>query len=71
MEADPLLNPPSNTTAGIQPTISYKDSLMGNPSYDKMNEDEPFDDDDIEVLEGNVVRSLIDGLILIQFSERI
>ncbi|KAL4280959.1 hypothetical protein GQ457_03G040380 [Hibiscus cannabinus] len=51
-------------------TFSYKDKLMGNspiPSTD----DEIIDEEDIEILEGEVLRSVVDGVIHIDFSDRI
>ncbi|KAK8979212.1 hypothetical protein V6N11_009420 [Hibiscus sabdariffa] len=60
---------PSSTVTDSQPAISYKDLLMGELPGDDMKEDEPFDDEDIEILEGDVIRTMVDGLIPIQFSE--
>ncbi|KAK8509995.1 hypothetical protein V6N12_035318 [Hibiscus sabdariffa] len=44
---------------------------MGESNGDTVQVDEPFEDDDIEILEGDVVRTVIDGMISIQFSERV
>ncbi|KAK9026813.1 hypothetical protein V6N11_039646 [Hibiscus sabdariffa] len=44
---------------------------MGESNGDTMQEDDPFEDDDIEILRGNVVRKVVDGLISIQFSNRV
>ncbi|GMI82618.1 hypothetical protein HRI_001931100 [Hibiscus trionum] len=66
------LNPNSNPlpTADPKPS-SYKDSLMhGNP-LDPREDDDCFDDDDIELIEGDVIRSVEDGLICIDFSDRV
>ncbi|KAK8600590.1 hypothetical protein V6N12_050443 [Hibiscus sabdariffa] len=69
------LNPPLTSIPTIfgdaQQFASYKDSLMGESNGDSMKGDEPFEDDDIEILEGDVVRTVVDGLISIQFSERV
>ncbi|KAK9027850.1 hypothetical protein V6N11_067672 [Hibiscus sabdariffa] len=55
---------------GIMIPPSYKDSLLhGNgtvPGGEEFDED-----DDIDILEGEVIRSMIDGLISIEFSDRI
>ncbi|KAK8514668.1 hypothetical protein V6N12_057565 [Hibiscus sabdariffa] len=51
--------------------MSYKDSLLGE-SRDKPSQGDSFvEDDDIEILDGEVTRSVVDGMIFIQFSERI
>ncbi|KAK8580709.1 hypothetical protein V6N12_070964 [Hibiscus sabdariffa] len=36
-----------------------------------MQEDEPSEDDDFEIQEGDVIRTVVDGLISIQFSKRV
>ncbi|KAK8560140.1 hypothetical protein V6N12_012943 [Hibiscus sabdariffa] len=56
---------------GSHPVISYKDSLLGDLNGDDMYEYESFDDEDIEILEGDVIHIMVDGLISIQFSERV
>ncbi|KAK9045530.1 hypothetical protein V6N11_051440 [Hibiscus sabdariffa] len=61
---------PSAAAMDSRPT-SYKDSLIGESTSDDMQEDEPFDDDDIEILEGDVTRMMVDGLISIQFLKRV
>ncbi|KAK8569198.1 hypothetical protein V6N12_007730 [Hibiscus sabdariffa] len=51
---------------------TFKDMLMGSDKVDhSMNFDAISEDDDIEILEGDVKRSMVDGLISIDFSERI
>ncbi|KAK8559264.1 hypothetical protein V6N12_042544 [Hibiscus sabdariffa] len=50
---------------------SYRDSLMKNFSNLPSETDECIDDDDIEFEEGEVVPDTIDGLISIDFSDRI
>ncbi|KAK8511941.1 hypothetical protein V6N12_074630 [Hibiscus sabdariffa] len=55
---------------GIMVTPSYKDSLLHGSGTVPGGEE--FDaDDDIDILEGEVIRSTIDGLISIEFSDRI
>ncbi|GMI96503.1 hypothetical protein HRI_003319600 [Hibiscus trionum] len=50
---------------------SYRDSLMnGNPA-DPRDDENSFDDDDIELLEGDITRSVEDGLICIDFLDRV
>ncbi|KAK8529357.1 hypothetical protein V6N12_060140 [Hibiscus sabdariffa] len=61
---------PSVVAAPRQP-LSYKDSLMSDSNDNNMHEDEPLEEDDIEILEGEVTRTVVDGLISIQFSDRI
>ncbi|KAK9046473.1 hypothetical protein V6N11_052360 [Hibiscus sabdariffa] len=53
------------------PNASCKDMLMGESNEDPMMDNKPDDDEDIEILEGDVVRTIVDGLISIQFSQRI
>ncbi|KAK8600618.1 hypothetical protein V6N12_050471 [Hibiscus sabdariffa] len=69
------LNPPLTSIPTVskdaQQFASYKDSLMGESNGDSMKGDETFEDDDIEILEGDVVRTIVDGMISIQFSERV
>ncbi|KAK9007146.1 hypothetical protein V6N11_050979 [Hibiscus sabdariffa] len=61
---------PSSPTSPRHP-MSYKDSLLGE-SRDKPSQGDSFvEDDDIEILDGEVTRSIVDGMISIQFSERI
>ncbi|KAL4303003.1 hypothetical protein GQ457_10G018810 [Hibiscus cannabinus] len=50
---------------------SFKDMLMGNQRYAQPDDDEPFDDDDIELIEGDVIRGMEDGMIKIDFSNRV
>ncbi|XP_039026681.1 uncharacterized protein LOC120160324 [Hibiscus syriacus] len=49
----------------------YKTFLMNNTIVDRCYDEDILDDEDIEIQEGEVVRSIIDGLILIDFSDRI
>ncbi|KAK9025344.1 hypothetical protein V6N11_038213 [Hibiscus sabdariffa] len=51
--------------------MSYKDSLMNESNEKPYHSDCFVVDDDIEILDGEVTRSVIDGLISIQFSDRI
>ncbi|KAK9035891.1 hypothetical protein V6N11_077915 [Hibiscus sabdariffa] len=55
----------------LHQTPSYKESLM----KDSMNGDQAdmdfYDDEDIDIQDGDVTRSLIDGLISIEFSDRV
>ncbi|KAK9006252.1 hypothetical protein V6N11_035297 [Hibiscus sabdariffa] len=61
---------PLSPTSQRQP-MSYKDSLLGE-SKDKPSQGDSFvEDDDIEILDGEVTRSVVDGMISIQFSKRI
>ncbi|KAK8596632.1 hypothetical protein V6N12_065115 [Hibiscus sabdariffa] len=55
----------------IPPTPSYRDSLMKDSSNLPSEIDECIDEDDIEFEEGEVVHSTIDGLISIDFSDRV
>ncbi|KAK8564731.1 hypothetical protein V6N12_058314 [Hibiscus sabdariffa] len=48
---------------------SYKDTLMASTSHSPVTTD-IFDDDEVVLLEGDVTRSDVDGLISIQFSDR-
>ncbi|KAK8564737.1 hypothetical protein V6N12_058320 [Hibiscus sabdariffa] len=51
---------------------SFKDKLLGSDSTKHpMETEEALEDDDIEILEGDVIRSMVDGVISIEFSERI
>ncbi|KAK8491244.1 hypothetical protein V6N12_035188 [Hibiscus sabdariffa] len=49
---------------------SYKDTLMASESHQPVTAD-IFDDDEVVLLEGDVTRSDVDGLISIQFSKRV
>ncbi|KAK8506299.1 hypothetical protein V6N11_082372 [Hibiscus sabdariffa] len=57
-------SPPSallpTATRDGQQFASYRDSLMGESNGDTMQEDEPFEDDDIEILEGDEGFKLMD-----------
>ncbi|KAK8983179.1 hypothetical protein V6N11_057933 [Hibiscus sabdariffa] len=64
----PICQPATKITI---PNASYKDTLMGESNGEPTMEDKPIDDDDIKILEGDVVRYVIDGLISIQFSKQI
>ncbi|KAK8564890.1 hypothetical protein V6N12_058470 [Hibiscus sabdariffa] len=48
---------------------SYKDTLLGDQSK-KLDDEEIFDDEDINLMEGDVIMSIVDGLISIDFSDR-
>ncbi|KAK8556252.1 hypothetical protein V6N12_002662 [Hibiscus sabdariffa] len=51
---------------------SFKDKLLGSDStIHSMETEDAFDDDDIEILDGDITRSMVDGVISIDFSERI
>ncbi|MBA0688577.1 hypothetical protein Goari_006353 [Gossypium aridum] len=52
-----------------KPTISWKDKLLGNFPKDPNNE--TMVDDDFDFLEGDVKKSIVDGIPPIDFSERI
>ncbi|KAK9019343.1 hypothetical protein V6N11_053868 [Hibiscus sabdariffa] len=55
----------------LPPSIpSYRDSLLHGPDALSHDESNNFDDEDIELLEGDVTRSIVDGLITVDFSER-
>ncbi|KAK8479964.1 hypothetical protein V6N11_079674 [Hibiscus sabdariffa] len=64
-DATPPMNPLTNP-----PSVSYIDSLMGENKSDNSDEDGIFDDDEIEFMDGDVTRSMTNGLISIDFSER-
>ncbi|KAL4283320.1 hypothetical protein GQ457_16G016290 [Hibiscus cannabinus] len=51
--------------------ISYKDSLMGESNDNPSHGDYLVDDGDIEILDREVTFSIVDGMISIQFFERI
>ncbi|KAK9032606.1 hypothetical protein V6N11_056866 [Hibiscus sabdariffa] len=51
---------------------SFKDKLLGSDSTNHSIETEDaFDNDDIEILEGDITLSMVDGIISIEFFERI
>ncbi|KAK8530864.1 hypothetical protein V6N12_013364 [Hibiscus sabdariffa] len=50
---------------------SYKDSLMKDNSTAIHDADDVFDEEEIEIQEGDVKRSLVDGIISIDFSNRV
>ncbi|KAK8518106.1 hypothetical protein V6N12_017264 [Hibiscus sabdariffa] len=58
-----------NNDSNIAP--SFKDMLMGNQCYAQPDDDEPFDDDDIELIEGDATRGIEDGMIKIDFCSRV
>ncbi|KAK9030159.1 hypothetical protein V6N11_031590 [Hibiscus sabdariffa] len=60
-----------NTNNDSSSAPSFKDMLMGNQRYAQPDDDEPFEDDDIELIEGNVIRGMEDGMIKIDFSNRV
>ncbi|KAK9026610.1 hypothetical protein V6N11_039445 [Hibiscus sabdariffa] len=53
------------------PFPSYKDFLMKDNVENKHDGDEVFEDDDTEIYEEDVIRSLVDGVISIDFSDHI
>ncbi|KAK9042765.1 hypothetical protein V6N11_071125 [Hibiscus sabdariffa] len=57
--------------ASAIPPPSYKDSLMKDNVAAIHTADEIFDDEEIEIQEGDVICSLVDGIISIDFSNRI
>ncbi|KAL4334778.1 hypothetical protein GQ457_07G001830 [Hibiscus cannabinus] len=61
----------ANTNNDSSSAPSFKDMLMGNQRYAQPDDDEPFDDDDIGLIEGDVIRSMEDGMIKIDFSNRV
>ncbi|KAK9030375.1 hypothetical protein V6N11_031802 [Hibiscus sabdariffa] len=71
----PTTDPPSplRPTSPVNPRqpMSYKDSLMGESNDKPSHGDCLVDDDAIEILVGEVTRSIVDGMISIQLSERI
>ncbi|KAK8601041.1 hypothetical protein V6N12_050886 [Hibiscus sabdariffa] len=50
--------------------LSYKEKFTGNSRL-LAKEEEIFDEDEIEILDGDVQKEVIDGIINIEFSERI
>ncbi|KAK8502910.1 hypothetical protein V6N12_054137 [Hibiscus sabdariffa] len=58
-------------SVGPLPPSSYKESLMKDTESTLHDADAIFDDDDVEILEGDVTRSLVDGIISIDFSDRV
>ncbi|KAK8569003.1 hypothetical protein V6N12_007536 [Hibiscus sabdariffa] len=49
---------------------SYKEKLTGHSRLPTKDE-ENFDEDEIEILEGNVSKTVVDGIIRIDFSDRV
>ncbi|KAK8528300.1 hypothetical protein V6N12_074831 [Hibiscus sabdariffa] len=68
-------NPPDSggktRPAGPIPPPSYKESLMKDIESTMHDIDASFDDEDVEIQEGDVTRSLVDGIISIDFSDRV
>ncbi|KAK8557725.1 hypothetical protein V6N12_009951 [Hibiscus sabdariffa] len=62
-----------DTTAMDQPAPlpSYRDILLGNQLVPPILEDEIPDDDDVELIEGDVLHSTVDDVISIDFSDRV
>ncbi|KAK9018022.1 hypothetical protein V6N11_001012 [Hibiscus sabdariffa] len=60
-------------TRPVGPSLppSYKESLMKDSESTFCDADAFFDDEDVEILEGDVSRSLVDGIISIDFSDRV
>ncbi|GMI90134.1 hypothetical protein HRI_002682700 [Hibiscus trionum] len=50
---------------------SYKDSLLHGVSTDPSEDEEILDDEDFELEEGDVTRTVVDGLVAIDFSDRV
>ncbi|KAK8556925.1 hypothetical protein V6N12_003314 [Hibiscus sabdariffa] len=60
-------------TRPVGPSLppSYKESLMKDSESTFCDADAFFDDEDVEILEGDVSRSLVDSIISIDFSDRV
>ncbi|KAK9020486.1 hypothetical protein V6N11_010510 [Hibiscus sabdariffa] len=56
---------------GLSRPSSYKDSLMKDAVEAIPDVDEAFEEDEIEIQEGDVTRSLVDGVISIDFSDHV
>ncbi|KAK8996285.1 hypothetical protein V6N11_076525 [Hibiscus sabdariffa] len=56
---------------GPIPPPSYKESLMKDTELTMHDANEIFDDEDVEILEGDVTRSRVDGIISIDFFDRV
>ncbi|KAK9033944.1 hypothetical protein V6N11_050124 [Hibiscus sabdariffa] len=50
---------------------SYKDSLLHGTVASPQKDDDIFDDEDIELIEGNITRFVVNGLISVDSSERV
>ncbi|KAK9028213.1 hypothetical protein V6N11_068023 [Hibiscus sabdariffa] len=66
---DPTV-PLTNAAPSEQRIPSYRDKLTGT-SRMPAEEEEILDEDDFEILEGDVKRSVVDGIINIDFSTRV
>ncbi|KAK8499601.1 hypothetical protein V6N11_025514 [Hibiscus sabdariffa] len=62
--------PPSQSAPTDSRPPSYKDKLTGGSRL-PIEEEENLDDDEIEILDGDVTTSIVDGIINIDFSDRI
>ncbi|KAK8984139.1 hypothetical protein V6N11_029463 [Hibiscus sabdariffa] len=56
---------------GLSLPSSYKESLMKDAVVAIPDVDEDFEEDEIEIQERGVTRSLVDGVISIDFSDRV
>ncbi|KAK8513931.1 hypothetical protein V6N11_021529 [Hibiscus sabdariffa] len=61
---------PDATTMPTQPS-SYKDTLLGDQNHINPSDEDFLDEEDIDLQEGDVTRGMEDGLVTINFSDRV
>ncbi|KAK8482394.1 hypothetical protein V6N11_033154 [Hibiscus sabdariffa] len=61
---------PEATALLMQPS-SYKDTLLGDQNCVNPSDDDFLDEEDIELQDGDVTRGMEDGLVKIDFSDRV
>ncbi|GMI97675.1 hypothetical protein HRI_003436800 [Hibiscus trionum] len=61
-------NDPKDSTVALS---SYKNFLMGNQATSSIAEEEILDEEDLEFIEGDAIRSTVDDLISIDFLEQV
>ncbi|KAL4378055.1 hypothetical protein GQ457_02G020520 [Hibiscus cannabinus] len=68
---DKGVHPSPDVTPKPTHPLSYKDTLLGDQNH-AIHDDEVFpDEEDIDLNEGDVTRGFVDGLITIDFSDRV
>ncbi|KAK9028819.1 hypothetical protein V6N11_025957 [Hibiscus sabdariffa] len=71
LDDNPLDGGGDTRPVGLSRPSSYKDSLMKDAVEAIPDVDEAFEEDEIDIQEGDVTRSLVDGVISIDFSDRV
>ncbi|KAL4366553.1 hypothetical protein GQ457_05G015760 [Hibiscus cannabinus] len=66
LASSPIVVPPAPSS-----TLSYKDTLLASGSAGSQPAVDTIDDEEVILLEGNVARSNVEGVISIQFSEHV